>query len=50
MNRKDDGISVVILIKGLTFRGNFDQNLNFISGVIHYSSCQIWNRNTKSHR
>lgn len=50
MNRLDYGISVVILIKGLTFRGYFDQNLNFISGVIHYSFCQIWNRNTKPHR
>lgn len=50
MNPDDNGISVVILIKGLTFCGYFDQNPNFISGVIHYSSCQIWNRNTKLHR
>ena len=50
MTREDDGISVVILIKVLTFRGYFDQNLNFISGVIHYSSCRIWNKNTKPHR
>jgi hypothetical protein len=50
MKREDDRISVVILIKGLTFRGYFDQNLNFIWGVIHYSSCRIWNRNTEPHR
>ena len=48
-NRDENGISVVILIKGLTFYCYFDQNPNFISGVIHYSSCQIWNRNTRRH-
>jgi hypothetical protein len=47
MNWEPNGTYVVALIKGLTFYSKFDQNPNLIPGVVHYSSCQPCDVNTK---